>query len=331
MKEQAEEQDTSWLRRYLLGELSDEEQRKIEERLLVDNGYVEQMLIAEEDLVDDYIRGSLPPPQQKAYEKLFPATREGKQKIQVTRILKNRLTEFKEPQPSLLSRLQAAIGQLFSPMALKVAAALLIVGLGVLNWSLFFRQTDLKKGIVALTEAYREERPIEARITGLPYAPFPGPNSSHQANTVKLNAVDNAFHKLAGESSTPDSLHALGKYFLTEKKFDDAIRNLEEGLKAAPENATMHIDLAVALMERGKIALPSSEADFDNSQRHLVEALRLAPSSLEARFNLGLLQQTRKSWKDAEEHWRQYLQADPNSQWAGEARRFLNDIEAQKK
>ena len=40
-KEQVEEQDT-WLRRYLLGELSDEEQQKIEEKLLVDNEYVEQ-------------------------------------------------------------------------------------------------------------------------------------------------------------------------------------------------------------------------------------------------------------------------------------------------
>jgi len=329
MKEQVEEQDT-WLRRYLLGELSDEEQQKIEEKLLIDNEYVEQMLIAEEDLIDDYIGGRLPVSQQQAYKQLFPLTREGRRKIQVSRVLKAHLAEFNEPQPSLLSRFQATLGSLFSPLVLKVAAALLVVGLGVLNWSLFFRQTDLKKGIVALTEAYREERPIEARITGLPYAPFPGPNSPHQANTVKLNAVDNAFHKLAGKSSTPDSLHALGKYFLTEKKFDDAITNLEEGLKAAPEDATMHVDLAVALLERGKLGLAGSPSDFDNSQRHLFDALRIAPSSLEARFNLGLLHQTRKSWKDAEENWRQYLQADPNSQWAEEARRFLSIIETQK-
>jgi tetratricopeptide (TPR) repeat protein len=330
MKEQAEEQDTQ-LRRYLLGELSDEEQQKIEEKLLVDNGYVEQMLIAEEDLIDDYISGRLPLRQQQAYKKLFPLTREGRQKVQVTRVLKAHLAEFNEPHPSLLSRFQAALGPLFSPLVLKVAAALLIVGLGVLNWSLFFRQTDLKKGLVALTEAYREQRPIEARITGLPYAPFSGPNNSYkQTNTVKLNTVDNAFQKLAGKSSTPDSLHALGKYFLTEKKFDDAIRKLEEGLKAAPKDTTMHIDLAVALMERGKITLASSQTDFDNSQQHLIEALRLAPSSLEARFNLGLLHQSRKSWRDAEENWRQYLQADPNSQWAEEAKRFLSIIETQK-
>lgn len=336
MKEKVEEQDIQ-LRHYLLGELSDDEQQKIEEKLLINNDYSEQMLIAEEDLIDDYIKGSLPPSQQKKYEKLFPATREGKQKIQITRVLKSHLTEFKEPQPNLLSRIHSAIGQLFPPMALKVAAALFIVGLGVLNWSLFFRQTDLKKGLVALTEAYREERPIEARITGLPYAPFPGPNSSHnQANTVKLNAVDNAFHKLAGKTPTSASLHALGKYFLTEKNFNEAIKNLEEGVKAAPENSALQIDLGVALLERGKVSLagiPSNQAgsDFDSSQQHLLEAIKLNPTSLEARFNLGLLYQARKSWKEAAETWQLYLQADPKSPWAGEAKRFLNAIEAQKK
>jgi hypothetical protein len=341
MKDQVEEQDTQ-LRHYLLGELSENEQQKIEERLIVDSDYVEQMLIVEEDLIDDYLKGGLPPPQQKVYEKLFPATREGRQKIQVARVLKNQLAQFKEPQLSFWHRFQSSIGQLFSPMVLKVAAAVFIVGLGILNWSLFFRQTDLKKGISTMTEAYREERPIEARITGLPYAPFAGPNSSHhQTNAVKLTAVDEAFHKLAEKSPTPASLHALGKYFLTKKKFDDAIRNLEEGLRALPENTAMHVDLAVALMERGKTGLAGSkadfaqadfaQADFDSSQHHLLEALKLDPGSLEARFNLGLLHQTRKSWKEAEEDWRQYLQADSTSQWAGEAKRFLSAIEAQKK
>jgi anti-sigma-K factor RskA len=123
MKEQVEEQDT-WLRRYLLGELSDEEQQKIEEKLLIDNEYVEQMLIAEEDLIDDYIGGRLPVSQQQAYKQLFPLTREGRRKIQVSRVLKAHLAEFNEPQPSLLSRFQATLGSLFSPLVLKVAAAL---------------------------------------------------------------------------------------------------------------------------------------------------------------------------------------------------------------
>ena len=329
MKDQMEELDTR-LRRYLLGELSDEEQQQIEERLLIDNDYVEQMLIAEEDLIDDYLNGALSPSQRDTYDKRFPATREGQQKIQTARALKNQLNKFQTPEPTFGSRLLAAIGGVFSPPVLKFATALLVVGVGALNWTLFFRQTDLKKGLVALTEAYKEQRPIEARITGLPYAPFPGANSSHaQTNSMKLSAVDSAFHKLSEKSPTPASLHALGKYFLTEKNFNEAVRNLEEGLKAAPENAPLHVDLAVALLERGKAT--NSQADFDNSQRHLLEAIKLEPASLEARFNLGLLYQTRQSWKEAEESWRQYLQADSNSPWAGEAKRYLNLLETQKK
>lgn len=329
MKDQMEELDTR-LRRYLLGELSDEEQQQIEERLLVDNDYVEQMLIAEEDLIDDYLNGALPPAQRDTYEKRFPATREGRQKIQTARALKNHLNKFQPTGQTFGSRLLAAIGGLFSPPVLKFATALLVVGVGVLNWTLFFRQTDLKKGLVALTEAYKEQRPIEARITGLPYAPFLGANGSHvQTNAVKLSAVDSAFHKLSEKSPTPASLHALGKYFLTEKNFDQAVRNLEEGLKAAPENATLHVDLAVALLERGKAT--NSQADFDNSRQHLLEAIKLEPASLEAHFNLGLLYQTRQSWQEAEESWRQYLRVDSNSPWAGEAKRYLNLLETRKK
>ncbi len=329
MKDQIEEQDAR-LRRYLLGELSDEDQQQIEERLLVDNDYVEQMLIAEEDLIDDYLNGALPPSQRETYQKRFPATREGQQKIQAARALKNHLNKFQTPEPAFMSRFLSAIGGLFSPPVLKFATALLVVGVGVLNWTLFFRQTDLKKGMVALTEAYKEQRPIEARITGLPYAPFPGAGSSHaQTNKVKLSAVDSAFHKLSEKSPTPASLHVLGKYFLTEKNFDEAVKHLEEGLKAAPDNAPLHVDLAVALMERGKAT--NSQADFDNSRQHLLEATKLDPASLEARFNLGLLFQNRQSWKDAEESWRQYLLADSSSPWAAEAKRYLNLIETQKK
>lgn len=340
MKEQVEGFDTK-LRQYLLGELPDSEQQKIEEQLLLDSDYLEQMLSAEDDIIDDYLKGGLPPPQKHAYEKLFLATREGQQKLKVTQVLKKYLAEFKEPQPSLWSRFQTAMAPFFSPMVLKTAAALLVIGLGVLNWSLFFRQSDLKKSIASLSEAYREERPIQARITGLPYAPFPGAHNSHnQANAVKLSAADKAFHNLAEKSRTSANLHALGKYFLTERNFDEAIKHLEEALKTAPSDPAIHVDLAVAFMEKGKTALASApsdqaQANFDNSQNHLLQALNLdppAPVSLEARFNLGLLHQTRKLWKEAEEDWQQYLKADTNSQWAAEAKRYLSAaIEAQKK
>lgn len=45
--------------RYLLGELPEEEQNRIEERFLNDNQYFEQLLAVEDALIDDYVCGEL--------------------------------------------------------------------------------------------------------------------------------------------------------------------------------------------------------------------------------------------------------------------------------
>lgn len=339
MKEEVEGYSTE-LRSYLLGKLSDDEQQNIEERLLVDDDFVEQMMIVEEDLVDSYTSGTLPSSEREAYQKLFLATEEGKQKAQISKVLKNQLAEFRsqaEARPNLLSRMKEAMGQFFSPPVLATAAALLVVSLGVYNWWMFFHQPDFSNGIAAAVEAYREERPLEARITGFPYAPFPGAASPHnQVNTAKLKIADKAFHNLADKDRSPAALHAIGKYFLTQKNFEEAAAKLEEGLKAAPTNAQLHADLAVALIERAKLEerngnANSSSQDFARSRELLKQALAIDPSLTEARFNLALLQQAQKSWKEAATSWQQYLAADSNSQWAEEARRYLNlAVEAEK-
>ena len=51
--------DERTLRRYLLGELSDEEQSREEERFLTDKDYFERLLLVEDDLMDEYVSGAL--------------------------------------------------------------------------------------------------------------------------------------------------------------------------------------------------------------------------------------------------------------------------------
>ncbi|MGE0883607.1 MAG: hypothetical protein AB7P14_08695 [Blastocatellales bacterium] len=338
MKEEMETQDTQ-LRSYLLGNVSPDEEQQIEERLLVDNEYIEQMLIVEEDLIDDYANGQLNPSQQKSYKKRFLATGEGHKKLKISQVLNKHLNTLKqeeESQPTLSEKFRMALANFFSPPVLTALAALLVVGLGGLGWWMFF-QTNLSLGVNALKDAYRQERPLEARITGFPYAQFPGASqTSLQVNSARLQAADKAFRELAGKDKSPGSLHAQGKYQLTKKNFDEAIKNLEAGSNAAPDNVALHIDLAVAFLERGKAFLSNSQsekasADFDASRHHLQDALQLDSSSPEARFNLALLYQTQQLWKEAEEAWRQYLEMDSSSDWAKEATRYLNaTIEAQK-
>jgi len=338
MKNELDEQDTR-LRHYLLGELSSDEEQLIEERLLIDEAFMEQMLIVEEELIGDYTTDNLSPQQQANYQKLFLASPEGQQKLQLSRILKQHLNNFSDaltPQPTFWERVQISFAQLLSPAALKVAMAMLVVGLGVFSWWVYLR-SDLSTAITALKSAYSEQRPLEFRITGFAYARFSAsPSLQNQTTTAKIKAVDNAFNKLLDDKPTAASLHELGKYNLAKRNFDEAVGLLTKGLALEPDDTPIQIDLAVALIERGKLSMASgqsekAQADFQSGRINLEQAIASSPSSLEAHFNLALLHLTMKNWSEAEKVWRHYLTLDQVSEWSQEARRFLEvAVEAQR-
>jgi Tfp pilus assembly protein PilN len=64
-------QDHGTLRRYLLGELSDEEQSREEERFLTDRDYFERLLLVEDDLMDEYVSGMLSHEERERVERRF--------------------------------------------------------------------------------------------------------------------------------------------------------------------------------------------------------------------------------------------------------------------
>jgi tetratricopeptide (TPR) repeat protein len=323
MKEEVEVLDAE-LRRYLLGELSSDEEQKIEERLLVDDNYIEQMMMVENELIDDYLKGTLPSSQREKYQTLFPATREGQQKIKAARVLKTQLAKFREPEPTFLTRVQAIMAQVFSPPVLQAVAALLVVGLGIFGWRMFMRQSE---GL------YLSERPIEARISGAPYLPFTGASgATNQTDTAKMRAAEKAFQESTTATRSPEALHKLGNTYLSARNFSQAVTTLREAATLSSSDPALQVDLAVALMEEAKAETGAAQAQkFAESQRHLEEALRLKPNFPEALFNLAMLYQTQKQWKEAETAWRQYLAVDPNSKWSKEAGQHLDAaVKAQK-
>src|SRR5215468_10415403 len=135
----------------------------------------------------------------------------------------------------------------------KIAVcATLVIGIGLGIWSLRqgFRKTEvdarLEKGMVALNQAYRERRLVKARITELQYAPFRetrgGTEADGEQAGVDLPARRRAFDLLddavrenqtagapeaAGAVGSPEAVvaahHAIGRFHLTRKNFDDAI------------------------------------------------------------------------------------------------------------
>src|SRR5262249_53972305 len=252
-------------------------------------------------------------------------------------------------------------GQISWEMAVDAS---LLVGVGLGIWSLRqgYRKTEvdarLEKGMVALNQAYSERRLVKARITELHYAPFRetrgGPEADGEQAGIDLPSRRRAFDLLddavrdnqtagaagaAGATGSPEAAaaahHAMGRFHLARKNFDDAIAEFEAALKTAPNDARVHSDLGAALMEKSDLeALGKSGRDprtLDRSLEHLNRAIELDSSLLEPLFNRALLRQNLRQLFQAKEDWDNYLKKDATSPWAEEARRNLKLIEERNK
>jgi anti-sigma factor RsiW len=83
------EQET--LRQYLLGRLPSDEFAPLEERLMTDSAFYEELLIVEDELIDQYLRGQQPAEERESFENHFLLTAERQQKTRFARSLKNYL------------------------------------------------------------------------------------------------------------------------------------------------------------------------------------------------------------------------------------------------
>ena len=73
--------------RYLLGDLSEQEQIEVEDRAFSDPYYLQNILAVEADLIDEYVRGGLLENQRRQFETRFLASSERRQKVEFARAL----------------------------------------------------------------------------------------------------------------------------------------------------------------------------------------------------------------------------------------------------
>src|SRR5262249_52331960 len=73
--------------RYLLGDLPDDEQIRLEDRAFSDHQYMQNVLAVEGDLIDDYLRGSLSEHERRQFESRFLVSHERRQKVEFARAL----------------------------------------------------------------------------------------------------------------------------------------------------------------------------------------------------------------------------------------------------
>lgn len=345
------------LRLYLLGQLDDRTAEALEKQFLLQDEIFEELLAAEEELIEDYLAEALTAEDRRALENHFLSTPERLDQLKFGRTFRRYLSgkdQVLAQEVSSSVDLAPADGQPAVPpktrsvtwwtsvraffaqpgRAVAFTAVVLAVGLGI--WYLLVRQSPVDEGLLALNSAYREQRPLESRISNFNYAPYVvtrGPGDER----IDRNKLSRAELTLLNELEThpnPAVHHALGKVYLAKKDFDKAIEEFNESLKGDPNNAQTYSDLGAAWLEKGKIDRDGKEPgkgleELGRSLENLNKALGLNSKLLEALFNRALCRQWLRHYQQAEDDWREYLNRDPNSPWANEATQRLREIQGQ--
>jgi len=123
--------DQAQVREYLLGRLSDEEQQKIEERLMVEDELLEELEVSKDEVIEDYRTGELSQNERRWLEAHFLASTEGRQRylfaLTMDRFQHPQPLPEPKPRPSLFARLVSLMKSQPLVFATAGSAALVIV------------------------------------------------------------------------------------------------------------------------------------------------------------------------------------------------------------
>ena len=329
--------------RYLLGSLSEEEGARLEEKYFSDDNAFEEMQIAEEELIDQFVRAELSNEDSERFAAMVAQSPRLAERIEFARLWKDKLSGSVAPLAPTQKPLEPKTGwgksartrsTSVSTRYLAIAASVLVlIGVGFFVWRTFIYEPPIRRGLEALQAAYAE-RPVEVRLSTFSYAPLPNQRGAvPTVNAAKRDLAAGLLLTEVSEHPNARSHHAIGQYHLYVGQFSEAINELEAALASDANNALIHSDLGAALLEEGKTRyLQSTDGkaieEFARALPHFNRALQLDPARLEALFNRALLYDYLGLPREAEADWHRYLALDPNSQWTEDARQHLKAVEA---
>ena len=149
-------EDEQTVRRYLLDDLSPEERRRLEERLLDDGDeFVDHLQIAENEIIDDYVTGELSENDRGRFREAFLFSPERHEQLRFTELLrehfaatgplKKTVAGEGRTSPSWLQRFSQLLG-LGKPAVGFALSCGLILAVGVAAW-LGFRNYQLRRSL----------------------------------------------------------------------------------------------------------------------------------------------------------------------------------------
>jgi tetratricopeptide (TPR) repeat protein len=184
-----------------------------------------------------------------------------------------------------------------------------------------------------LAAAYTGQRTMEPRIPQAAYGPLRVVKGSAGLSRLDrppalLESEARIARKLAVRPNDPQWLQARWRAEVLEREFDSAVTDLQRCLTLRPDSPHLMTDLASAYF--GRADARSAPPDYNTAIEFLSRALKMTPDDPVALFNRAIVHQRMHLYVAAIEDWRHYLRVDPNSKWAGEARRRLAEAEQAK-
>ncbi len=331
-------QEQAGIRDYLLGIPVDEAQmRLIEEKILLDDKFADIVSIAEDKLIEDFLDGSLKRDEHEKFVDFFLSTPQRRQQFRLTKNFRRYSANAPKPEKDhLWSRIASVFVSVFSsPSAVAAGAAVLVI-VSFLGWIVFSYRSDTQLVTQMLDHAYKNERPLESRISNLAYAPYNVTRGGKAPLTDQreLDAAERISAPSAAGGDTAASLQNAGRVYLVKENFDQAIVQFEKARDLAPANAEIYSDLGAALLEKSKTLEKNDNGKSlelkSKALETLSKAVELAPGLLAARFNKALCLQRLKMNPEAKNAWEEYIKLDPSSRWTKEAERNLELLSSER-
>jgi len=317
------------VREYLLGRVSDETTLEgIEELLFTNEEFCSQVALAEDEIINDYVRGRLDHADAESFRATLPADAERRFKLELAQALKERALARDLKTAEVKSSFFGSIILFFRQPMYAGAFAVLLIAVVVL--AVYLTRRGSGDELAELRSIYQQSRPTETRISEFGYAPLTqlrGAPESVEKN--RLRHIENSLIEKTEKTPNAQTLHALGVFYVTQHDYQKAISEFEAALKFG-NDAKVHNDLGAAHFERAKTAPKEKRLeDLAQSLEEFTNATRLDGNLLEALFNKSLALQELGMAREAKESWTLYLQKDPSSPWAEEARKNLGRLESQ--
>lgn len=181
-----------------------------------------------------------------------------------------------------------------------------------------------------LAEVVADQRPVEGRLSNLPWAPRPPRADSTPAGAVdpedrrRLSQAGQEIHRAHEDGEERPALLALGSLLLVRHQPDRAVQVLEALATDPSPEAAVLANLTTAYADR---------ADRAHSDRDLLlalgaarRAMALDPTAPESRFAWAFALDKLHLRSQAVAAWEDFLQVEATSRWADETRERLAEL-----